>query len=71
MQAVRNEFIYDFFEDELILDSLMLILDAEGRLSIKHHKKWDDPVPSLFIPPNPSNQMHPKVIPEEQGKRIR
>jgi hypothetical protein len=62
MRVVSDELMHDFFEDELIPDSLTLVLDAQGHLSIKHHKKWDDPVPSLFITPNPSNQMHPKLI---------
>jgi hypothetical protein len=35
---VRDEPIHDFFEDELIPDSMTLVLDAEGRLSIKHNK---------------------------------
>jgi hypothetical protein len=57
---MMDKLIHDFFEDEFIPDFLTLVLDAECRLPIKHHKKWDDPVPSLFIPPHPSNQTHPK-----------
>jgi hypothetical protein len=48
MWAVRDELIYDFFEDEIIPDSLTLVPDAEGRLPTKHHKKWDDYIPSLI-----------------------
>jgi hypothetical protein len=39
MSAVREEPIHDYFEDELISDFLTLVLDAQGHLSIKHHKK--------------------------------
>jgi hypothetical protein len=49
MRAVRDELIHDFFEDKLIPNFLTLVLDAEGLLLIKHHKKWDDSVPSLLI----------------------
>jgi hypothetical protein len=38
MRAVRDEPIHNFFKDELIPDSLTLVLDAEGHLPIKHHK---------------------------------
>jgi hypothetical protein len=39
MGAVRDELIHDFFEDEVIPDSLTLILDAEGHLLTKHKKR--------------------------------
>jgi hypothetical protein len=51
-----------FFEDELTLDSMTLILDADDRFSIKHHKQLDDFISSIFIHPNPWKQMHPKLL---------
>jgi hypothetical protein len=39
MGAVRDELIHDFFKDELIPDSLTLVLNANDYLPNKHHKK--------------------------------
>jgi hypothetical protein len=51
MRVVRDDLIHAFFEDEPIPDCLTLILDIEGCLSIKHHKKLDDLVPSPKLHP--------------------
>jgi hypothetical protein len=49
--------IREIFLNELILHFLTHIHDneIETRISIKHHKKWDDTIRSLFVPPHPSN----------------
>jgi hypothetical protein len=44
-----DELVCDFFRDALIPLFLTLVRDAESRLPTKHYKKWDDPIPSLFI----------------------
>jgi hypothetical protein len=50
-----NELIHDFFEEELVSNSLMLIPNADGRLPTKHHKK--------MIPSHPfSSPPHPNTL---------
>jgi hypothetical protein len=54
-EAERDELIYDFFEDGLIPDLVMLTPDTEAHLSTKHHKKIGWPY-SISLHPSPSIQ---------------
>jgi hypothetical protein len=51
-----------FLDDGFIPDLLTLGTDAKFCIQTKHCKRWDDFIPSLFIPHHPSNQMYPRWI---------
>jgi hypothetical protein len=61
--VVRDELIHDFFEDELILDSLTLSVASQSN-TIKNGM-------TRPIPPHPSNQTHPRLSVDRNARVVR